>query len=187
MENKIRKLAALMAAMLLLAGCGGENAAESAAVTEAVSIAATESAAAETTEAEETVEESIANGMEFAPAETPGIAVQTPYITLYCPEEWQDTVKVDQKEENGTCTATFHTAVANTDAVLFSVVFSTGGTAEGFPLGSLAHETGTIYVFVAMNETVPEGLSDEEIVQFRHHATSPMVFIASKAASTQLL
>lgn len=161
--KKKQKLAAVMAAVLLLSGCGGEPAETTAATQPAPDTRPTEAAAVTTAP----TEPSIADGMEFAPTEAPGIAVDTPYITLYCPEEWRDAVKVDQKEENGTYTVTFHTTVADMDTVLFSVIFSAGETVEGFPLGTLEDgDAGTVSVYAAMNEELPETWGDEEITQF---------------------
>lgn len=144
MRKKACKLTALLL-VLLLTGCGGKTPTETTAPTEP----------------------SVANGMEFAPQENTGIAVETPYITLYYPEEWQGIVTVEQTEAEGGQMLTFHTPIGETDTVLFSLIFSGAETAEGFPLGALTQENGeVVYVFAAMNETIPETWSEEEINQF---------------------
>lgn len=153
MKKHVAKLAVLMA-LLLLTGCGSK----------APAATEVETVPPETTAA---TEPSAANGMEFAPVEEAGVALVTPYITLYCPEEWQDTVKVDQQETETALSLTFHTPMGEGNAVLFSLIFSKENTAEGFLLGSLTEAAdGPIYVFAAMNETVPEGLSGEETARF---------------------
>ena len=153
MKKYTSKLAVLMA-LVLLTGCGSKAPAETGA----------ETAAAETAAA---TQPSVANGMEFAPVEEVGVALVTPYITLYCPEEWQETVKVDKQETETGLTLTFHTPMGEGNVVLFSLIFSKADTAEGFLLGSLTDAAdGPVYVFAAMNETVPEGLSGEEATRF---------------------
>lgn len=166
--RKMRKYAALAAAVLvlMLAGCGKEapeqaTAApeETAAATQAT-VAATQ--ATEAPETEATVEPGV-NGMEFAPEEMTGAAVDTPYITLYCPVEWVGTVNVAQGEKDGNHTVTFTTVVAEEETVLFSLLFGPSDRAEGFQLGQLEDETaGTVYVFAAMNEEVSPSWSDED-------------------------
>ena len=116
---------------------------------------------------EPTVEESIADGMEFAPEETQGVAMDTPYITLYYPEEWDGLVTTELKTEGETQRLTIRTEIGGKGVELFSLIMGPVEMAEGFPLGTLNHETaGTIQVFAAMNEQMPEGWTDDEVAQF---------------------
>ena len=148
MKKNVCKVTALLLA-LLLTGCGGKAPAE----TNATEAAATEA--------------SIANGMEFAPQEDPGIAVETPYITLYYPQEWQGIVTAEQTETAGGKKLSFHTTIEEADTVLFSLIFSSEETAEGFPMGVLKQENGeAVNVFVVMNEATPETWSEDAFNQF---------------------
>ena len=148
MKKNVSKLLAVLLALLLLAGCAGKAdptvPAETAAVTEP-----------------------LANGAEFAPVEIAGIAAQTPYVTLYYPEEWEGLVTVKATKADPEYRMDFHTEVSGKDIVLFGLIFSTAETAEGFALGSLTQQSGeAVYVFAAMNEELPETWSEEEIDQF---------------------
>lgn len=164
MKKNACKMTALLLA-LMLTGCGEQAPAETTVPIELETAVATETIV--TTEASVATEPSIADGMEFAPQENTGIAVDTPYITLHYPEEWQGIVTAEQTEAAGGQMLTFRTTIGEADAVLFSLIFSGAETAEGFPLGVLTQENGDdVHVFAAMNETIPETWSEEEINQF---------------------
>lgn len=165
--NKIRRMLALLtavAAVLVLAGCGGAQTEQTQPVTEEETVAAVETTMAAETEAP--TEPSIADGMEFA-QEAEGLAISTPYITLYYPEEWEGLVEIEQRDTAESHTVTFRTNIAGEDTELFSLILGTSETAEGFPLGMLNDETaGTVYAFAAMNEETPEAWSEEAYAQF---------------------
>lgn len=170
--NKIRRMTALLTAVtavLVLAGCGGGQAEQTetaAAAAETTAAVVTEASAEVVESTKEPTEPSIADGMEFA-EETTGPAIVTPYITLYIPEEWEGVVEADQQDAGETHTVTFRTDIAGEDTVLFSLILGSSETAEGFPLGLIRDETaGTIYVFAAMNEEIPESWSEDAYDQF---------------------
>ena len=140
---------AVMLALLILSGCRNKTPAQD---------------AVQTTEA---TEPSIANGVEFAPEGNPGIAVETPYLTLYYPEEWQNIVTAEKTETEKGLKLTFRTTVAETEEVLFSLIFSDSETKEGYPLGVLKQsDRKKVHVYSVMNEQIPENWSEEEIRQF---------------------
>jgi hypothetical protein len=155
---------ALLLLMILLVGCANKPPAE----TETAAAAETTVAAtAETTEVTEPTEPSIANGMEFMPEENPGIGVETPYMTLYYPEEWQGIVTVKQAEIQKDYRLTFRTKAVQKDTELFSLLFSPSEKTEGFLIGSLTLEDGkVICVYAVMNEQLPENWSEEEVIRF---------------------
>lgn len=159
-------VALLLLAALLLTGCGTkqETAAPAPEATPAPTAEVTAEPTAEPTpepspepteypveSTPEPTPETLPNGSEFM-TETVGEAVETPYITLYCPEDWAGIVDADHRMEDGMYKLSFTTYISGKRADLFTIMMGERDTAEGFLLGMLKEESGTTYIFIAMNE-----------------------------------
>lgn len=164
----------LTLSMLLLSGCGTDKPApteqplaetveltpspEAEAVPEATPVVEADKPA-DNSEPESVLppqEESEPNGTEYAPVEEQGSEIVTPYITLYCPEDWGGDIVVRQYEESGEYRISFKTDIGGVTAELFTLIISPNEMAEGFPFGLLKDANGVYYVFAAMNEQGPD-------------------------------
>lgn len=126
----------MLAALLVLTGCGSAPEAETESADEAL--------------------------WGTAPEETQGIAVDNAYMTFYYPQEWKGKVE-ELREENGkNVTVSFQTKVGEKDVVLFSIVLGPD-VFDGYLLGQLKDpQAGSINVYSIMNELVREDWSEEE-------------------------
>lgn len=95
-----------------------------------------------------------------APAEDPGIAVETGYKTIYYPREWENKVEVLDSTVGDACTVSFQTKVSGRDVLLFSIVMSPAQE-DGYLLGSLKQDDAQIRVYSVMNEMPPQDWSEE--------------------------
>lgn len=167
-------LLAVMMTALLLTGCGAKPApaaeATPAPAAEAAEEVSGESEAEPAAEAEpeatpeptpEPTPTPLPNGSEFM-TETVGEAVETPYITLYCPEDWAGIVDAEHRTEDGMYKLSFSTYFSGKKAELFTLMMGESDTAEGFPLGMLKEDSGTTYIFIAMNEQDSSEWSPED-------------------------
>ena len=100
-------------------------------------------------------------GLEDAPQVPEGIELETPYITFYYPEEWEDKVDAEQQLSGNTCTLIFRTEMEGKTVELFRMILGREA-AEGYLHGTLEDPAaGTINVYSVMNELNPEEWSDE--------------------------
>ena len=81
------------------------------------------------------------------PEEDPGMAIETPFITLYYPTEYAQQATVDVVKSGSSCTISVLANIDGTKLKLFSLTLSkTAGS--GYKLGKL----GDAGVYVLMNE-----------------------------------
>lgn len=96
-----------------------------------------------------------------------GIPVETPYITFYCPEDWENSVHRDVVRQDSNYVLSFQLTTVETPVTLFSL--SVGPEeAEGYYLGFLEDETGRIFVYSQVNEQTPEEWSAEDYAEICH-------------------
>lgn len=89
------------------------------------------------------------------------IEIDTPYGTLYFPNQWEEFVTAEQKEDDDTVVVTFTATVQDTTYPLFEVTI--GGT-DGVKAGELTDAKGTkrtVYMQVYELEEDPN-LTDSE-------------------------
>lgn len=139
---KLKKAAALVLLMGLLAGCGRTASEQPAPTTEPVTVPTT-------------TEAYIPDLLEQAQRE--GVPVETPYITFYYPKQWTELRSAEVTGEGQNTRVTFRVAVADQEAELFSVVIGPE-EAEGYLLGTL----DGMYVYSIMNEQDPADWSEED-------------------------
>ncbi len=141
---KLKTIAAVALLIGLLAGCSKEQPAQTAATTDPATVPATTEQA------------------EYIPSLTEqaklgGIAVETPYITLYYPKQWTELKSAEVTKSGENYRMTFCTAVADRTVELFSMIIGPD-EAEGYLLGTL----DGMYVYSLMNEQNPEDWSEED-------------------------
>ena len=96
------------------------------------------------------------------PEETLGIAVDTPYMTFYYPEEWRDKVEIEHSSNGANSVTTFHTEISGKRVELFSVILGADED-EGYLLGQLKNEMdGTVNVYTLVYEVSAEDWTEEE-------------------------
>lgn len=139
---KIVRITALVLLLGLLAGCGKEAPAEP--TTEPVTAAAT-------TEPTEYIPSILEQ------AQQDGVAVETPYITLYYPNRWSELQSAEVTQSGENYRMTFRTTVAEQTVELFSLVIGPD-TQEGYLLGTLDGKN----VYSIMNEQNPEDWSEAD-------------------------
>ncbi len=142
---KLIKIAALVLLIGLLAGCAKEQPAQPEATADT---AAATSAATEQTQYIPSLTEQ---------AKQDGIAVETPYITLYYPKQWTQLQSAEVTQEGNNTRITFRTTVADRAVELFSMIIGPD-EAQGYLLGTL----DGMYVYSLMNEQDPESWSEED-------------------------
>ena len=99
------------------------------------------------------------------PEESPGVELETPYITLYYPEEWKGLVNISQQGSDSSYILSFSADFSGEDVELFSIIFSSGEH-EGYLMGTLKDKSiGKINVYTLMNQSV-SGMSDEDYGRF---------------------
>lgn len=89
------------------------------------------------------------------------MAIETSCGNLYFPSEWEDFLKIDQKEEDTTVSVSFSAEISNEIFPLFTIVI---GDDEGEPAGELSDHDGTkqnIYVHIE-EISASESLSESE-------------------------
>lgn len=73
--------------------------------------------------------------------EPPMVAIETPYCTLYYPEQWADNLRTEITGEEFDMAVGFYGTVAQEEYLLFTLYF---GGAEGFPAGVLEIQDGVM-------------------------------------------
>lgn len=128
----------------LLAGCGAKE-------NETVQPPSTEAAPEVQTEVQQPVQTE----------DVPYVTVSTPYGDLYFQDQWEDLMKIEQKETDDSVEVAFSAEINDMTYTLFYVTIGSGG---GTPVGELTGPDGVKReVFVRSNEMedIPE-LSDGE-------------------------
>lgn len=99
---------------------------------------------------------------ETPPEETLGLEVETDYITLYYPRDWEEEVTPIQAEVNGNQVTTFRTKLFDQEIDLFSIILGPN-EAEGYLLGQLKGEGEKLTnVYLEVNEQNPEDWTKEQ-------------------------
>lgn len=87
--------------------------------------------------------------------------IQTPYMTLGYPAEWESYLRYEPKEENGVFTQSFYCAVGEKEIPLFDVHF--GSEDAGQKMGLLLTDEGEIPVSMTFHDFIPdETWTDDE-------------------------
>lgn len=168
---KIMKLTAAVLLMGLLAGCSKAQPAQTT-PTDDTTMAAP--ATAEQTEYIPSLTEL---------AKQNGIAVETPYITLYYPKQWTQLQSAEVTQEGQQCRITFRTIVAQQEIELFSLIIGPEET-EGYLLGML----DGMKVYSLMNEQNPESWSEadyEDLCRQQEYINELILQLHENAAFTK--
>ena len=143
---KLYKIGVVLLSLLLLTGCGKPEAQET------------------TTQPSQT----FASEPEQLPPQTwSGKPVETPYITLYCPEDWADAVEHEVVEQGKNYVMVFRLTTVENPVLLFSLTVGPE-QAEGYYLGVLKDESADYHVYSHMNEQNPEDWSVEDYAEICH-------------------
>lgn len=98
--------------------------------------------------------------------ETPGIAVENPYMTYSYAADLADVLIVRDTVEENRHEAVFLADISGQEVELFSVVLGTDAEENGFEVGVLEDASlGTIHVTLVMNEQKEENWSEEHFAQ----------------------
>lgn len=102
-------------------------------------------------------------GEETMITENPGVPVENPYMTYYCPADLEDAVTVRQTTGENRHEAIFVADISGQELELFSVILGTAAEETGFELGVLEDASlGTVHVTLVMNEQQAEDWSEED-------------------------
>lgn len=143
---KLYKIGAVLFALTLLAGCGKTQ----------------DSTGGTTTQPTETTAETTAEQTQAT--EFSGIAVETPYMTFYCPEDWKNAVEWETVQSGGNTVLTFCLTTVETPVTLFSLAIGPED-GNGYYLGYLDDADGKIHIYSEMNEQDPSDWSEADYME----------------------
>lgn len=149
---KLYKIAAALLALTLLTGCGKTQEPEN------------------TTQPTETTAETMADttAEQIQEPAISGIAVETPYMTLYLPEDWRDTLKWETAQRGENYVLTFCLTAMEKPVELFSLVLGPEDEEQGYYLGYLDKADGMINIYSVMNEQDPADWSDSDYAEISY-------------------
>lgn len=104
----------------------------------------------------ETIEETEATAAELADM----VRIETPYLELYYPSQWEQYLKWEQKEENGVLTTAFSCDIDGVQAPLFDVHF--GSEQAGEAMGYIHTEEGKIPFGMTFHDFIPDETWSED-------------------------
>ncbi len=151
---KLYKIAAALLTLTLLAGCGKTQEPET------------------TTQPTQTTAETVADTSAEQTQEpaVSGIPVETPYVTLYCPAEWENSIQWEATQRGKNYAITFRLTTVEKPVELFSLVLGPEEEERGYCLGFMDHPDGEaqIYVYSFMNEVNMQDWSEEDYVEISY-------------------
>ena len=168
---KTVKIAAFVLLIGLLAGCAKEQQPQTASTAEPATTAPT-----------------VTEQTQYIPslteqAKQDGVAVETPYITLYYPKQWTELQAAEVTQEGQNSRMTFRTTVAEQTVELFSIIIGPDEN-EGYLLGTL----DGMHVYSLMNEQNPESWSEadyEDLCRQQEYINELILQLHENAAFTK--